>query len=60
MKLRLNETEVRQAVADYIEQRYGIKVEPNKLEPIMVTYGQYDDTEKVMEGYELEVPPDAT
>lgn len=59
MKLKLNESEVREAVKQYLRSEYGVNVTLDQIEPMMVRHGEFDESESIMEGYEIEVPKGA-
>lgn len=58
MKLQINESEVREAVIEWLEAK-GVKVDPAKLRPLTETHGMYEDEDREVcqVGYELDLTP---
>jgi hypothetical protein len=52
MQLKVSESEVREAIVEYIAKHHNLIVHVDDLVVIISKHGQFDDAECVMQGYE--------
>jgi hypothetical protein len=55
MKLLITDTEIRQAVLNWLLEKHGVVANPNELVPTWVTEGTFEDARTSMTGFELDL-----